>query len=213
MSAKEAPLLLATRSEHKLLETREILSGAGVRIVSLVDLGLAETPEESHLEPFDTFAQNALSKARHFHSRSGLWTIADDSGLCVDALDGLPGVRTKRFAPEPMVSRWGRDEANNRYLLERLAGVPDNERGAHYHCAIAVQDDDGHAIFEGQVRGVIANAPSGGGGFGYDPVFILLEHGLTYAALPPEVKRETSHRAQALRRLLPWVEARLGSAD
>jgi XTP/dITP diphosphohydrolase len=192
-----------------LFEAREILSGAGARIVSLVDLGLAETPEEAHLEPFDTFAQNALSKARHFHSRSGLWTIADDSGLCVDALDGLPGVRTKRFAPEPMVAEWGTDEANNRHLLERLAGVPESERGAHYHCAIAVVTDDRHAIFEGQVHGLIAGDPIGSGGFGYDPVFILPEYGLTYAELPPDVKRETSHRARALAELLRWLGPRL----
>jgi XTP/dITP diphosphohydrolase len=203
-----APLLLATRSEHKLREARDILSGAGVRIVSLLDVGLPETPEEAHLEPFDTFAQNALAKARHFHTLSGLCTIADDSGLCVDALDGLPGVRTKRFAPEPMVAEWGRDEANNRYLLERLAGVPDLERAAHYHCGISVVDDDGDTLFEGQVHGLIARHPRGSGGFGYDPVFILPEHGLTYAELPYEVKRETSHRARALTDLLRWLRPR-----
>lgn len=204
-----SPLLLATRSEHKLREAREILAGAGARILSLVDVGLPETPEEAHLEPFDSFAQNALSKARHFHALSGLRTIADDSGLCVDALGGLPGVKTKRFAPDSMTGERGRDEANNRYLLERLAGVPEGERGAHYHCAISVVDDDGHALFEGRVRGLIATEPRGSGGFGYDPLFTLPEHGLTYAELPPEVKRETSHRARALVELLHWLETRL----
>lgn len=207
MSA-DRPLLLATRSEHKLREAREILSRAGAPIVSLVEAGLRETPEEAHLEPFDTFAENALSKARHFHALSGLPTIADDSGLCVDALGGGPGVQTKRFAPERMAAEWGRDEANNRYLLERLGGVPEPERGALYHCAIAFVDDDGHALFEGRVDGVIADEPRGSGGFGYDPVFILPGYGLTYAELPPEVKAATSHRARALRRLLPWLEAR-----
>ena len=202
-------LLLATRSEHKLREAREILAGAGARILSLVDVGLPETPEEARLEPFDSFAKNALSKARHFHALSGLRAIADDSGLCVDALGGGPGVRTKRFAPDSMAAEWGRDEANNRYLLERLAGVPEGERGAHYHCAISVVDDDGHAIFEGQVHGLIATEPRGSGGFGYDPLFILPEQGMTYAELPPDVKRETSHRGRALGELLPWLEARI----
>jgi XTP/dITP diphosphohydrolase len=206
--------LLATRSEHKLREAREILSEARARIVSLVEVGLPETPEEAHLEPFDTFAQNALSKARHFHTLSGLPTIADDSGLCVDALGGRPGVRTKRFAPDRMAAEWGRDEANNRYLLERMTGVLERERGAHYHCAIALVEDDGHAIFEGRVSGRIAHEPRGSGGFGYDPLFILPERGLTYAELPPEVKRATSHRARALIELQRWLRTRSpGGAD
>lgn len=200
-------VLLATRSEHKLREASEILAGARPRIVSLLDLGLPETPEEAELERFGTFARNALSKARYFHALSGLLTIADDSGLCVDALGGGPGVRTKRFAPASMVAEWGRDEANNRYLLARLADIPEAERGARYHCAIAVADENVEALFEGQVCGLIATEPRGSGGFGYDPLFILPEYGSTYAQLPPAIKRATSHRARALRKLLPWLEA------
>jgi XTP/dITP diphosphohydrolase len=202
----EPPLLLATRSEHKLQEARDILSAAGVRVISLVDAGRPELDEEADLEPFDSFLENALSKARHFHGRSGLLTIADDSGICVDALEGGPGVRTKRFAPDALAGECGRDEANNRHLLQLLTGVPESERGAHYHCAIAVVDRKGHAVFEGEVHGVIATEPSGEGGFGYDPLFMLPEYGMTYAELSAEVKRATSHRARALRQLIPWLE-------
>lgn len=201
--------LLATRSEDKLREAREIISDVGAHLVSLVEAGLPETPEEADLEPFDTFAENALSKAQYFHALSGLPTIADDSGLCVDALGGGPGVRTKRFAPDSMAARWGRDEANNRHLLERLASVPESQRGAHYHCAIAAMDRIGQALFEGQVHGVIATEPRGVGGFGYDPLFILPEFGMTYAELSADVKRATSHRARALRKLVGWMERRL----
>ncbi len=211
-SRRDEPLLLATRSEHKLQEARDILAEADVRVVSLVEADLPELPEEADLEPFDTFAENALSKARHFYERSGLLTIADDSGICVDALDGGPGVRTKRFAPDAVAAEWGRDEANNLHLLERLSGVPESKRGAHYHCAIAAVNHSGHALFEGEVHGVIATEPRGEGGFGYDPLFILPECGMTYAELSAEVKRATSHRARALRKLIPWLgERRFGN--
>ncbi len=200
-------MLVATRSRHKLEEIREILADAPVRFLGLDDLGLPEREEEAELEPFDTFAQNAISKARYFHTRSGLPTIADDSGLCVDALGGGPGVRTKRFAPDDWAERWGRDEANNRYLLERLGETPDSGRGAHYHCAIAAAHDTGHEVFEGRVDGRVARAPRGDGGFGYDPLFIPVGEERTYAELPLEVKTRTSHRANALRNLDLWLRS------
>ncbi len=200
-------MLVATRSRHKLEEIRDILVDAPVRFLGLDDLGLPEREEESELEPFDTFAQNAISKARYFHARSGLPTIADDSGLCVDALRGGPGVRTKRFAPDDWAERWGRTEANNRYLLDLLGETPDSERGAHYHCAIAVAHDTGHEVFEGRVEGTIAHAPRGEGGFGYDPLFIPAAHDRTYAELSPEVKLRTSHRANALRKLTHGLQS------
>lgn len=200
-------MLVATRSRHKLREMREILADAPVRFLGLDELGLPEREEEADLEPFETFAQNAISKARYFHTRSGIPTIADDSGLCVDALRGGPGVRTKRFAPDDWAARWGRDEANNRSLLERLGETPDADRGAHYRCAIAVVHDTGHEVFEGRVDGRIARAPRGDGGFGYDPLFIPSGEELTYAELSPEVKMRTSHRANALRELDPWLRS------
>jgi XTP/dITP diphosphohydrolase len=133
--------------------------------------------------------------------------LADDSGLCVAALDDEPGVRTKRFAPEDWARRWGRDEANNRWLLHQLAGVPPERRAAHYRCAIALVDDLEHATFEGTVHGTIAIEPRGSGGFGYDPLFLPRGENATYAELSPATKMTTSHRARALRETLPWLDA------
>ena len=200
------PVLVATRSAHKLREIRGLLLDLPIRLLGPADLGLPETEEEDELEPFETFAHNALSKAKYFHRRSGLPVLADDSGLCVDALGGGPGVRTRRFAPTDRVARWGRDEANNRWLLEQLDGVADGLRGAHYRCAVALTDDLCHEVVEGIAKGHIASAPSGAGGFGYDPLFVPEGHDRPYADLPPEVKAATSHRAQAIRRAKGWIE-------
>ena len=199
------PVLVATRSAHKLAEIREIMDDVPVRFLSLLDLGLSPSPAEDELEPFDTFALNAMSKAKYFHGRTGLPTLADDSGLCVDALEGGPGVRTKRFAPESWAREQGRDRANNLWLLDQLTGVPPEERGARYRCAIAVTDDCEHDVYEGSVEGRIALEPRGEGGFGYDPLFLLHGGEKTYAELPPETKKATSHRAAALRRTIPWL--------
>ncbi|MFQ5688911.1 MAG: non-canonical purine NTP pyrophosphatase [Gemmatimonadota bacterium] len=199
-------MLIATRSPDKLAEIRDVLGGCRVFFLSLTDIGLLRSREEDFLERFESFRENALSKATHFHQASGLATIADDSGLCVDALRGGPGVRTRRFAPESMVARWGRDEANNRYLLEKLAGVGEQDRGAHYHCSLAAVGPRGSTIVEGRVDGRIALEPRGQEGFGYDPLFVLPSYGRTYAELGARIKRETSHRSVALRKLIPWLE-------
>ncbi|WP_420441020.1 non-canonical purine NTP pyrophosphatase [Candidatus Palauibacter sp.] len=200
------PVLVATRSAHKLREIRGLLADLPVRLLGPADLGLPERKEEEDLEPFDTFARNALSKAKYFHRRSGLPVLADDSGLCVDALGGGPGVRTRRFAPPELVARWGRDEANNRWLLEQLESVAEERRRAHYRCAVALTDDLRHEVVEGIVRGRIARRPDGSGGFGYDPLFVPEGHDRTYAELPAEVKTATSHRAKAVRRARGWIE-------
>ncbi|MCY3699462.1 MAG: non-canonical purine NTP pyrophosphatase [Gemmatimonadetes bacterium] len=200
------PVLVATRSAHKLREIRGLLADLPVRLLGPEDLGLPEREEEDDLEPFDTFARNALSKAKYFHRRSGLPVLADDSGLCVDALGGGPGVRTRRFAPPDRVARWGRDEANNRWLLEQLEDVDAGGRGAHYRCAVALTDDLRHEVVEGIVRGRIARRPSGSGGFGYDPLFVPEGHDRTYAELPAAVKTATSHRARAIRQARGWIE-------
>ncbi|WP_419948625.1 non-canonical purine NTP pyrophosphatase [Candidatus Palauibacter sp.] len=200
------PVLVATRSAHKLREIRYLLADLPVRLLGPSDLGLPERDEEADLEPFETFARNALSKAKYFHARSGLPVLADDSGLCVDALGGGPGVRTRRFAPEGWADRWGRDEANNRWLLDRLADVADGARGAHYRCAVALTDDLQHAVVEGTVTGRIARRPRGVGGFGYDPLFVPDGHARTYAELPEAVKAATSHRSAAIREARGWLE-------
>lgn len=207
MGGLTGPLLIATRSAHKLEEIREILGELPIRLVGIEDLGLPESEEEDELEPFETFRANALSKARYFHHRSGVPTLADDSGLCVDALGGGPGVRTKRFAPDEWAQKWGRDAANNRWLLEQLHDVPEQHRGAHYRCAIAIVDDLEHATFEGTVNGRIAGEPRGQGGFGYDPLFVLEGGVATYAELSADTKAATSHRARALRAAIPWIRA------
>lgn len=198
-------LLVATRSIHKLEELRGLLPGLRITLVGPGERGLEALPEEEDLEPYQTFGENALSKARYFHRRSGLPTLADDSGLCVDALDGGPGVRTKRFAPAAWADRWGRDEANNRWLLRQLEGVAPEARGAHYVCALAVVDGRGERVFEGRVDGTLLTEPRGKGGFGYDPLFVPDGGSRTYAELPAAVKRRTSHRAAAARAAREWL--------
>jgi XTP/dITP diphosphohydrolase len=194
-------LLVATRSPHKLRELRELIKPSGFQLVSLDEAGVPEDPIEEHLEVYDTFEENARAKAVYFQRSTLMPTIADDSGLCVDRLDGGPGVRTKRFAPDNMVERYGRDAANNRFLLQRLKGVPEEERGARYRCAIAYEDGEASFVVEGAVAGRIATEPSGEGGFGYDPLFVVPEYGKTFGVLPPEVKAELSHRSRAARAL------------
>jgi XTP/dITP diphosphohydrolase len=195
-------LLVATRSPHKLRELRELINLSGFQLVSLDEAGVPENPIEEHLEVYDTFEENARAKAIYFQRSTLMPTVADDSGLCVDWLDGGPGVRTKRFAPGDLVERYGRDEANNRFLLHRLEGVPEEERGARYRCAIAYEDDEASFVVEGLVEGRIAIEPSGEGGFGYDPLFVVPEYGKTFGVLPPEVKAELSHRSRAARALV-----------
>jgi XTP/dITP diphosphohydrolase len=194
-------LLVATRSPHKLRELRDLINLSGFQLVSLDEAGVPENPIEEHLEVYDTFEENARAKAVYFQRSTLMPTIADDSGLCVDRLDGGPGVRTKRFAPQDMVERFGRDEANNRFLLQRLKDVPEEGRGARYRCAIAYEDGEASFVVEGAVEGRIATEPSGEGGFGYDPLFVVPEFGQTFGVLPPEVKAELSHRSRAARAL------------
>jgi len=149
------------------------------------------------VENGDTFVANAEIKARHYARWSGLWTIADDSGLEVDALGGEPGVRSARYAGEPC-----NDTANNALLIERLAGVPGERRTARFRCAVALSDGPGVlAIAEGAVEGRIIDASRGANGFGYDPHFWVEDAGLTMAEMGPERKHAISHRGQALRRL------------
>ena len=196
-------LLIATSNPGKLVEVREILDGLELELVSLADLGLP-APEE----PFATFQENAAAKATACATLASLWTLADDSGLCVDALDGGPGVRSARFADS--------DEARRRKLLERLRAIPPGRRGAHFFCAVALASPDGQRIFraEGRVDGQIALEPRGAGGFGYDPLFLPEEApGRTLAELEPAEKNRLSHRGRALQRLRPLLHGLAREGD
>lgn len=203
MSARD--VLLASRNRHKLAEIREMLGDLPVRILSPEDVGLAPDPAEETVERWDSFEANALAKAAWFRARTGLATLADDSGLCVDALGGGPGVRSRRFAPGDEIGPEGRDAANNRYLLRRLEGLPDAERGAHYRCALALLEDRFRVVVFGRCGGRIATEEHGEGGFGYDPLFVPTGFERTFGELPPDVKAERSHRAAAVRAVRTWL--------
>ena len=186
-------LLLASSNAGKLAELRELL-GAGFQLHAQSEFGVGDA-EETGL----SFIENAILKARHAARATGLPALGDDSGLCVDALGGEPGLYSARYA-----GRHGDSEANIDKLLGALAGVPDDARGARFVCVLALvrhADDPMPLIAEGRWEGRILHARSGGGGFGYDPVFFSAAHGCSAAALPAEVKNRDSHRGIALARL------------
>lgn len=207
MSARD--VLLASRNRHKVGEMRDLLADLPIRLLAPDDVGLAPDPAEQDLERWDTFEANALAKAAWFHARSGLPTLSDDSGLCVDALGGAPGVWSRRFAPDSAVGPDGRDAANNRHLLQELAGRPVAERGAHYRCALAFIDEPFRVVVFGRCDGRIATEPHGAGGFGYDPLFVVPELERTFGELPAGVKAERSHRSAAVRAARPWLAERV----
>lgn len=190
-----ARLVLATRNLHKVVELREILADAGVR-VELV--GMEAFPEVAEVpETGATFAENALIKARAVAAATGLPAVADDSGLCVDALNGMPGVLSARWA-----GSHGDDAANLALVLDQVADVPDDRRGAHFACAAALVLPDGEErVAEGALRGVLERAPRGDGGFGYDPVLRPDGESRTTAQLSPAEKNAISHRGRAFRLL------------
>lgn len=209
-------LILATRSAHKAAEIRRILEPLGIAAVTLADRGIAHEPEEDGLEVFETFRENALAKAVWFADRLGTTVMADDSGLRVDALDGAPGVRTKRFSGRTDLDGQPLDDANNALLLEKLAGVAESRRGSRYVCAAVVawpEEESAraarsrslHAI--GSVSGRIATEPAGEGGFGYDPLFFVPELGARFAQVDEAVKDAMSHRARAFRALAAFLSA------
>lgn len=192
-------LLVATRNRKKLAELRALLEPLGVQALTLDDV--PAFPET--LESGATFAANARLKAEDAARHAGLWTLADDSGLEVEALGGEPGVRSARFA-----GRHGDDQANNRLLLERLVGVPPERRDARFVCALALARPDGTTALEleGRSAGRILAAPRGAGGFGYDPLFLCTEPGFAatgraFAELTAAEKAEVGHRGRALRAL------------
>ena len=189
--------VLATRNAGKTAELRRILAPLGVELVDL-DPAFEPGPETGA-----TFAENALAKAREACAHTGLPAVADDSGLRVDALNGMPGVLSARWA-----GRHGDDRANLELLLGQVADVPAERRGAEFVCAAAYALPDGRSeVVEGVLRGVLTTAPRGSGGFGYDPV--LEVDGRTCAELAPEEKDAVSHRGQAFRALAPLLAAAL----
>jgi len=193
-------LLLASNNRRKRDELRGLLAPLAVDVVGPSEVGGVAPVDEDR----DTFEGNAAKKARAAAREHRTWALADDSGLEVDALDGAPGVRSARFAGADGAG----DAANNAKLLHELAGVPAEERGARFVCALALADPSGEirAEIRGTVRGTILEAPRGAGGFGYDPLFLFTEAGLpgagrTFAELAGEEKAAVSHRGRALRAL------------
>jgi XTP/dITP diphosphohydrolase len=184
-------LLLATSNQHKLEELRAILSDLPFKLLSLKDLQLDMLVEETGA----TFAENAELKARAYAQASGMLTLADDSGLEIDALGGAPGVRSARY-----LGRETTYEERFHKIVEQLNGLPMDQRTARFRCVIALADPSGSTrIVEGVIEGVIADAPRGKNGFGYDPIFFVPELGKTLAELAPEQKNRISHRGRAAR--------------
>ena len=207
MAGKLNKLVLASSNPGKLREISAVLSPMGIEVVAQSALGIPDAEE-----PFKTFIENALAKARHAARLAGLPALADDSGICARALGGEPGVHSARYAASTAATA-GRDEQdrlNNRKLIEQLREQSD--RQAHYHCVIVLvrhAEDPEPVIAEGSWRGTIIDEPRGSNGFGYDPYFLLPDAGLTAAELEPEQKNLLSHRGKALRRLM----ARLKEGD
>ncbi len=186
-------LVLASGNAGKLREFRELLAPLSIEVIAQGELGIGEADE-----PHVTFVENALAKARHASAYSGLPALADDSGVCVHALGGAPGVTSARYAGEPRS-----DARNNAKLVAALQGIAD--RGAHYTCVLVLvrhAEDPEPIIAEGRWHGRIVDVPRGAGGFGYDPYFEVDGTGVTGAQMPPERKNEVSHRGRALRALL-----------
>jgi XTP/dITP diphosphohydrolase len=192
-------VLLATRNAGKLVELRRMLADGPVEVLGLADV--ADFPEAP--ETGATFAENALAKARDAAAATGLPSVADDSGLAVDALNGMPGVLSARWS-----GRHGDDVANLELLLGQLGDVPDERRGAAFVCAAALVVPDGpETVVHGEWRGRIVRAPRGANGFGYDPIFAPDGEERTSAELSAEEKDAASHRGRAMRALLPHLHA------
>jgi XTP/dITP diphosphohydrolase len=200
----DASLILATRNAKKLAELRRILEASSVD-VSVADLSeYPDIPEVT--ETGATFTENALLKARAVVAYTGRPAVAEDSGLCIDALNGMPGVLSARWA-----GRHGDDEANLRLVLGQLADVPADRRAGHFACVAALVLPSGREhVTEGTVSGRITDAPRGTNGFGYDPIFAPAGSELTTAEMSPEAKDAISHRGRALRALAPIIAALLG---
>lgn len=197
-------MLLATRSAGKLRELKGILDDAGLEGITLADAGIVESPDEESIECFTTFEENALAKARYFNRLTNLPTMADDSGLIVEALDGSPGVWSKRFSGRSDLSGQELDDANNAKLMSELRGTDD--RSARYTCAAAYVDGTIEIVTVGETSGLIAESLSGDGGFGYDPYFFSTELGKTFGDATTTEKQAVSHRGRAFRALVDRLQ-------
>jgi XTP/dITP diphosphohydrolase len=209
-------IVLATRNPHKLREMRQTLGELGFEIAGLADVdpqGAIPEPEETGT----SFAQNARQKAGYYACATGLWALADDSGLEVDALGGAPGVYSARYAAQECPAGAGRaaiDAANNRRLLRELKDVGEERRTARFVCHLALAD--GQQVLRetrGVIQGRIAFVQSGQNGFGYDPLFLLPERGCTMAELSSEAKNAISHRGQAVRQMAALLRQMSGKGD
>lgn len=186
-------IVLASGNQGKLREFRQMLEPMGYEIHPQSEFNVTEAEE-----PFGTFVENALAKARHVSRQTGLPAMADDSGICVDALGGKPGVLSARYAGNPKS-----DDRNNQKLIADLAGV--ENRSANYYCVLVYvrsADDPQPIIADGRWSGIVINEPRGINGFGYDPYFLVPEFGKTAAELSPEQKNACSHRGKALKALM-----------
>ena len=197
------PLVLGTHNAKKGAELAEMLAPHGFSVSTLADFDSSiEVVEDG-----DSFAANARLKAVQQAQHLKAWVLADDSGIQIDALDGAPGIFSARFAGPDAT-----DEDNNRLLLEKLAGLPPERRGAQYYCHVTLADPTGEVRAEtaATCRGVIRTTPSGSNGFGYDPLFEIREYHRTFGELGPAVKRALSHRSRAMRAMVPKIVALLG---
>ena len=195
-------IVLASNNQGKLSELHAMLAPLGLELISQRDLNISEADE-----PFKTFVENALAKARHAAQASGMPSLADDAGLCVDAFGGLPGVDTAYYATQFGMEKG--DTNNVRALLEQMQGI-DNRRAALVSTLVAVRSaqDPEPLIAVGRVSGEIAREPLGSNGFGFDPVMYIPAYGKTFAQLPVEVKNANSHRGQAARAMVALMRER-----
>ena len=193
-----------------MVEIRRILGSVpGLRLIDLDSAGIVKDPAEEELEPYETFEENARSKAEYFHAKSGIPTVADDSGLAVDALGGAPGVRSKRFAPDHGLNGKQLDQANNDHLMVQLGDLELAARTGRYVCAaVLVGATEAPLVVRGEAEGLIVGQPRGQAGFGYDPYFFDPRIGKTFAELDVEQKNERSHRGKAFRALADELIAR-----
>lgn len=195
-----AIILIATTNPGKLREAKGILAGLPLRITTLNEHPSLPEP----IEDAETFEGNAKLKALHYVRLTACWTLADDSGLEVDVLGGEPGVHSARYAGPAHD-----DAANNARLIQKLAGVPPQDRTARFRCVVALARPGGSEVLataSGVVEGLIIDEPRGANGFGYDPHFLVPEYGVTTAEMAPEQKNRISHRGQALRAIRPAIE-------
>ncbi|MCW2765617.1 MAG: non-canonical purine pyrophosphatase, rdgB/HAM1 family [Nocardioides sp.] len=211
-------VFLASRNRKKVEEMERILRqhAPGIEVIGIDDVTAYDEPVEDQ----PTFEGNALLKARAGLRVTGLPSIADDSGLCVDALNGMPGVLSARWAGPPLSGKPAQDDRNNELLLAQLADVPDERRGAHFECAVAFCHSGGEEVVHGRMPGHVIREERGNGGFGYDVVFVADEHSapgtdpeLTSAELTPEEKDRISHRGRALREIAPTIAAVLAGPE